>query len=543
MDKNKFIQLASNPNLITSSDEAVLRAIAERFPFFQAARVLLAKATGGLSEEVKTAAAYTQNRRILKSIMNSEFDANINLPSAAKLSISYEHDLNAFEKLSSAKSAAANVVSTPQPQTDRSEDHEFNWPTFEPLEKESEKLPEVAVEETKESEPSEDHEFNWPTFEPLEKESEKLPEVAVEETKESEPSEDHEFNWPTFEPLEKESEKSTELEVEATKEPESTEDHEFNWPTFEPLEKESEKSSELEEEVTKEPESAADHEFNWPTFEPLEKESEKSSELEAEATKASDITEDEEFNWPKFEPLGKEQDEERTSVPEVKPEPKVEAPVQSTQQAKKVEDTIPTDEELLARFQRFTRTREEINKLDHSSEEEDTEFAAELALLRDNTPKKVLKPGEDKPWVVPPESLPFYGELAKRATLSSEVSRKSIAALSQSELISPSSFSLFKKVGGKSLLDKDYQQQVIEKFISKSPRISSAKTEPELVQEDLSTEATELSGPLAENYAKFLVKQGKTQEAIKIYKTLMLKNPNKKSYFASRIELLDKNQY
>lgn len=89
------------------------------------------------------------------------------------------------------------------------------------------------------------------------------------------------------------------------------------------------------------------------------------------------------------------------------------------------------------------------------------------------------------------------------------------------------------------------QIKIIEDFIKKEPRISKPK--PGIItsdtpQEDLSLNSIEIKEDLiSENLAIIMVKQGKTQKAKDIYKKLIWKFPQKKAYFASRIEELDKS--
>ena len=47
-------------------------------------------------------------------------------------------------------------------------------------------------------------------------------------------------------------------------------------------------------------------------------------------------------------------------------------------------------------------------------------------------------------------------------------------------------------------------------------------------------------GATTENLAEIMSKQGKTAHAITIYEKLILKNPQKKSYFAAQIQNLKK---
>lgn len=87
------------------------------------------------------------------------------------------------------------------------------------------------------------------------------------------------------------------------------------------------------------------------------------------------------------------------------------------------------------------------------------------------------------------------------------------------------------------------QVDLIDKFISTNPSIEPGKIKsgdgPVI---DLSEKSREFpSGIVTENMARIFESQGKTENAISIYEKLILKNPEKKSYFATRIKNLKNN--
>jgi tetratricopeptide (TPR) repeat protein len=89
------------------------------------------------------------------------------------------------------------------------------------------------------------------------------------------------------------------------------------------------------------------------------------------------------------------------------------------------------------------------------------------------------------------------------------------------------------------------EEQIIDRFIREQPSIGSVQIEAEKSQEeitkDLSERSTKFGDDLAsENLAIILLKQGKRDRAIDIYKKLIWKLPQKKAYFAARIEEIKK---
>jgi tetratricopeptide (TPR) repeat protein len=86
-----------------------------------------------------------------------------------------------------------------------------------------------------------------------------------------------------------------------------------------------------------------------------------------------------------------------------------------------------------------------------------------------------------------------------------------------------------------------HQLNIIDQFLKLNPRLktmASLKLKPE-PQEDLSLKSSKIKkGMASESLASIFLKQGKTKKALKIYEQLILKYPEKKSYFAEQIEKL-----
>lgn len=84
-------------------------------------------------------------------------------------------------------------------------------------------------------------------------------------------------------------------------------------------------------------------------------------------------------------------------------------------------------------------------------------------------------------------------------------------------------------------------QELIEKFIKTEPAIGALPSDiPQAEEvEDLSMRShIELEDLATESFADILAKQGKKEKAIGIYEKLILKMPEKKDYFAKKIEML-----
>jgi len=90
--------------------------------------------------------------------------------------------------------------------------------------------------------------------------------------------------------------------------------------------------------------------------------------------------------------------------------------------------------------------------------------------------------------------------------------------------------------------DRKKEEEIIEKFIKEDPSIPYLTAEtPVAKPEDLSEKSTKITkNPVSENFAKILLLQGKRDKALEIYEELILKYPEKRAYFTSKIEELKK---
>ena len=89
---------------------------------------------------------------------------------------------------------------------------------------------------------------------------------------------------------------------------------------------------------------------------------------------------------------------------------------------------------------------------------------------------------------------------------------------------------------------RELQNSIIDSFLTKDPgliRTTKSQLEAMGKQEDLSVGSVRLEkGIVTESYAKILTMQGRKDKAIEVYEKLILKFPEKKAYFASKIQEL-----
>jgi len=92
-----FLDLVADPQQASAFHAEDLEAITARYPFFQAAHLLLAKATGS-ADQLKTAAVRTADRSLLMAHFNGGFDPNANLPQIEEQDEVQTDEVNAFDK-------------------------------------------------------------------------------------------------------------------------------------------------------------------------------------------------------------------------------------------------------------------------------------------------------------------------------------------------------------------------------------------------------------------------------------------------------------
>lgn len=85
------------------------------------------------------------------------------------------------------------------------------------------------------------------------------------------------------------------------------------------------------------------------------------------------------------------------------------------------------------------------------------------------------------------------------------------------------------------------QQQIIEGFMKRNPRIIRQDSNVEPVIADFSERVAKSgTGSIeTEAFAKILIRQGKIDKAIDLYQKLILKNPEKRNYFAKKLSELN----
>ncbi len=90
------------------------------------------------------------------------------------------------------------------------------------------------------------------------------------------------------------------------------------------------------------------------------------------------------------------------------------------------------------------------------------------------------------------------------------------------------------------LVSKEKVNAILSRFIQEEPTIKPASQSLDnLTEEDLSHQSTRLQAvPASENFAELLVLQGKFARAMDVFEELILKYPEKKHYFATRMEEL-----
>lgn len=200
------------------------------------------------------------------------------------------------------------------------------------------------------------------------------------------------------------------------------------------------------------------------------------------------------------------------------------------------EETIVSSDEMLNRFQGFLNTRKkgEAEILDELTQE-----GSELDIfeLNKNIAQNSYVVSEDHEEVTfDNKVVPIYDIELPDDVTNDQNYENSNSSMSDDNIIDHKQFNPESELSS--------QQKIIDEFIKDSPTITPLSKENEDTEhlDDLSEiENSDNLTPKTESFAKMLAKQGKKEDAISIYQHLILKNPNKATFFAERIEFLRKN--
>src|SRR5690606_10954439 len=151
--------------------------------------------------------------------------------------------------------------------------------------------------------------------------------------------------------------------------------------------------------------------------------------------------------------------------------------------------------------------------------------------------------GDDSTTKTRAEILKRLEENLIRFKKSTEQKDKTPSSLSTDNPADEDLIASIKKKEKKAILDirKKEQNDLIKAFSKKSAKLSTIQENQHAADlADLSKSSTTINDKIiSEAFAKLLIKQNKKEQAVDIYKKLMLKFPNKTAYFASLIEKLE----
>ncbi|NLR90523.1 hypothetical protein [Flammeovirga agarivorans] len=198
-------------------------------------------------------------------------------------------------------------------------------------------------------------------------------------------------------------------------------------------------------------------------------------------------------------------------------------------------NNIMSSEEMMDRFQGFLNTKKQSEEEIIKDLSEDENIDSDTLSITSKEENKVEETSDG----FTEYSFPSYDTSSFDETIKDEDYLHSVDNMNDENIID---FNNFDPV---QVDKKGHQKNIIDNFIEVHPSISQNELDLEeqnLEQIDLSDQALQgYSIPQTESFAKLLEKQGKKDEAISIYQHLILKNPNKASFFAERIEFLKKD--
>ena len=108
MDPQRLTQLLQQPASVNAADLHDLTVLVNEYPYFQAARVLLAKATIDNAAELRTAAVYTTDRSVLQKIIDGRFGPSLNIDEQLEVLAQDADHIDAFDMLNTPQEPAEN---------------------------------------------------------------------------------------------------------------------------------------------------------------------------------------------------------------------------------------------------------------------------------------------------------------------------------------------------------------------------------------------------------------------------------------------------
>lgn len=212
----------------------------------------------------------------------------------------------------------------------------------------------------------------------------------------------------------------------------------------------------------------------------------------------------------------------------------------SDEEDRPVSDSSTIFDEVLKNLQKLKALREQFLFLEAEDDAEEVKHNEDKSVKREETidskpvePEKKEKKAGISPEVAKKKKIDKI--LKKDLELDTKLNEYFIAEIAQKNVPDPPI------VTDK----KSTQVEIIEKFIQEQPSIGNIRKElektPEEITKDLSERSTQFGDDLvSENLAIILLKQGRKDRALDIYRKLIWKLPQKKAYFAARIEEIKK---
>ncbi len=550
MNKQKFVEYLRSPESISASQFEELEQLLVDYPYFSIAKSVAARASKNLNSENKndliaSAAIYATDRRHLKRYVNGEVIFLADTPNISPQSESKANKLPTAEeskKVESPQSGPNEAVSKP---TKMEAVHSDVDQILDELQQDMEELRKSRLHFV-EIQNQLDDEGSGRAFEPSSSstgETEKTSQDKKTPTKEDKVA--NEAPMPNITNLIDSLKKEFAEEDDLKPEPKPVAPKSAEKDTIKPEKKAESKKI---EDTKKEPEPTSVTEDTKQKEDKKEVPRPPKKERPAVVTNMDDTDEDEETTV--LDPKDKPQDEA----------PRKKVPARANRGARqkvKREDLeklmgiaikpAPTKKD------KVEDDKTEIAKKESPLKKADVKTEGTKPVKKETAPKAkkeatTPKPDPTKEELKPPkiESPAPSEEVASRSSarafldfggtgdMSSSVSRASSSRRKRGTRSSKSNGDSGEKKGGDDD-DKSGPKDLIEKFITENPSIQ--RRTPKGDKSDLSEKSTEWQPDIASEYlAEIYLKQGNKPRAIQIYEALMLKFPEKKSYFAALIE-------